>query len=110
MNWLHYLLEANIYLAVFYLLYYILLANETHYRLNRIYLLASCIVAYIIPFFRLGFLKPADNGVTVSTVIINHAAKAGATETLPFNWQNLLIYGYIIGAAATLIIFIIKIA
>lgn len=111
MNWLHYLLEANIYLAAFYLLYYILLANETHYGLNRIYLLTTCIIAYVIPFFQLGFLKPVmDSGATVATIIINHSAKAGTVKPFEFYWQDLLIYGYIVGTAATLIVFGIKIA
>lgn len=111
MNWLHYLLEANIYLAVFYLLYYILLANETHYRLNRIYLLTTCVIAYIIPFFQLGFLKPAiDEGATVVTIIINPLAKTDAVKAAEFNWHELLIYGYIAGATVTLAVFSVKIA
>jgi len=110
MNWLRYLLEANIYLAAFYLLYYILLANETHYRLNRIYLLVTCIIAYIIPFFQLGFLKPAIDDATVATIIINPIAKAGVVKSIEFNWHDLLVYGYIGGAAVTLVIFSVKIA
>ena len=35
MNWLHYLLEANIYLGVFYMAYCLFLNKETHYLLNR---------------------------------------------------------------------------
>ncbi|MGN6398042.1 MAG: M56 family metallopeptidase [Mucilaginibacter sp.] len=111
MNWLHYFLEANIYLTVFYLLYNLLLSNETHYKLNRIYLLTTCIIAYIIPFFQLGFLKPAiDEGATVTAVIINPIANSGTLKAAEFSWHDLLIYGYLAGAAVTLVIFSIKIA
>ena len=86
MNWLKYLLEANIYLAVFYLLYLLLLANETHYRLNRLYLLTTCVIGYIIPFIQLGFLKPTINdGATVTTIILNPIAQAGAVKTAEFS-------------------------
>jgi len=44
MNWLYYLAEANIYLAVFYLAYCIILSSNTHYQLNRAYLLLSCLL------------------------------------------------------------------
>lgn len=59
MNWIKYLLEANLYLALFYLAYYLLLRRETYYQLNRAYLLGSSLLAFIIPLLQLGFLKPA---------------------------------------------------
>jgi hypothetical protein len=58
MNWLHYLAEANLYLAVFYLAYCLLLSRETHYQLNRIYLLFSCVAAFALPVLQVGVLKP----------------------------------------------------
>lgn len=59
MNWIKYLLEANLYLALFYAAYYLLLRRETHYQLNRVYLLCSSLMAFIIPLTQLSFLKPA---------------------------------------------------
>jgi len=56
MNLLYYLLEANVYLIIFYGFYRILLHNETFYSLNRYYLLLSTFLAFVIPFFQLGFL------------------------------------------------------
>jgi len=58
MNWLYYLLEANLYLILFYALYYLLLRRETWHQYNRVYLLASSALAFIIPVLQLGFLKP----------------------------------------------------
>ncbi|MES2279221.1 MAG: TonB family protein, partial [Bacteroidota bacterium] len=59
MSWIYYLLEANLYLVLFYAVYYLLLRRDTYYQLNRIYLLTSSLVAFAIPLMRLGFLKPA---------------------------------------------------
>jgi hypothetical protein len=58
MNWLYYLLEANLYLASFYLLYRLLLQNSTFYNSNRYFLVLSVAAAFAIPLIQLGFLKP----------------------------------------------------
>jgi TonB family protein len=65
MNWIYYLLEANFYLAIFYLLYYFAFRSETYYQLNRAYLLVSSVLAFIIPIVQLGFLKPVQNDAQV---------------------------------------------
>jgi hypothetical protein len=57
MSWLYYLLEANLYLILFYGFYRLFLHKETFYGLNRYYLIFSSILAFILPFFQLGFLK-----------------------------------------------------
>ncbi|QEC64851.1 hypothetical protein [Mucilaginibacter ginsenosidivorans] len=58
MNWLHYLLESNLYLIIFFGFYYLVLRRETWYQYNRIYLLFSSGLAFIIPFVQAGILKP----------------------------------------------------
>lgn len=58
MNWIKYLLEANLYLALFYIVYYLLLRRDTYYQLNRIYLLVSSLMAFMIPLLQIGILKP----------------------------------------------------
>lgn len=56
MTWAHYLLQANIYLVVFYAFYKLLLEQETYFQLNRAYLVASGLFASCIPFIRLDWL------------------------------------------------------
>jgi BlaR1 peptidase M56 len=56
MSWLYYLLEANLYLILFYGFYRLFLHRETFYVLNRSYLIFSSILAFILPFVQLGFL------------------------------------------------------
>jgi len=57
MEWLYYLLEANLYLAIFYGFYRLFLHQETFYTLNRAYLVLSSVLAFALPFLQLGFLK-----------------------------------------------------
>jgi len=77
MNWIKYLLEANLYLALFYGAYYLLLRRETYYQLNRAYLLSSSLLAFIIPLLQLGILKPASGAIQASAV---ETAGAGTTS------------------------------
>ena len=59
MNWLYYLLEANLYLVLFYGFYRLFLQNETFYNLNRYFLLLSTLISFALPILQLGFLKPS---------------------------------------------------
>ncbi|MDB5156894.1 MAG: BlaR1 peptidase [Mucilaginibacter sp.] len=100
MNWLHYLAEANIYLGVFYLAYCLFLSKETYYTFNRIYLLLSCVAAFILPLVQIGFLKPAEYATT-GNIYLPVVAKS-------FTWQDGLLYSYLTGVIIFAIQFTIK--
>lgn len=90
MNWLYYLLEANLYLVIFYGFYRLFLHHDTFYGLNRYYLIFSSILAFALPFFQLGFLK--------KEVVISYATFTGTPETPSlFTLENglLLLYATI---------------
>jgi hypothetical protein len=116
MTWMRYLLEANIYLCLFYLLYRLLLSRETHYNLNRGYLLFSCIIAFILPMLQLGFLKPTEPQVNITVVQmpvngIAIAAKPVQVAPLPhFSWQDGLIYIYFAGVLIFAVLLLVKLA
>ncbi len=59
MEWLYYLLEANLYLLLFYGFYRLVLAKTTFYSSNRYYLIAAILFSFLIPVVQIGFLKPA---------------------------------------------------
>jgi len=113
MNWLHYLLEANLYLAVFYAVYFLFLRNDTHYALSRIYLLATSVISFVIPLFQLGFLKPVEPQLISLTLIppppLAMSSNIAPIETINFIWQDGLVAAYLFGAVVLLIIFSIKI-
>jgi TonB family protein len=111
MNWLHYLLEANIYLGVFYALYFLMLDKETYYKLNRAYLLCTPVLSYIIPLVQVGWLKSyEDGGKVVATIIYNPHLHQNVATTAYFTWQNALVIGYITGAVVMLTLFALKIS
>ncbi|SEN50053.1 TonB family C-terminal domain-containing protein [Mucilaginibacter gossypiicola] len=99
MNWLHYLLEANLYLGIFYAMYCLFLNKETHYTLNRVYLLLSCIISFVLPVIQIGWLKALESPTTAFIIPRNGKQaidnKLAAQPALDF--QELLLYAYILG-------------
>ncbi len=106
MNWLHYLLEANIYLGVFYVAYCLFLNKETHYLLNRLYLILSSIVSFILPVLQLGILlPPIPEPPTASYFVAEQVTTVTAPSAVPvqvtapaFTLQDGLWYAYLAGA------------
>ncbi|RZL45686.1 MAG: M56 family metallopeptidase [Pedobacter sp.] len=92
MDWLYYLLEANLYLLIFYGFYRLFLHNETFYNSNRYFLLLSSITAFLLPIMQLGFLNPApvvDNVLFPPPVLYTaeemaKLAAAPAVETIDY--------------------------
>lgn len=54
-NLLSYFIEANLYLACFYLLYQILLVKDQHFRFNRAFLLGGILLSLILPLLSYDF-------------------------------------------------------
>jgi hypothetical protein len=114
MNWLHYLIEANLYLAIFYTVYYLFLSNDTHYTLNRAYLLLSCVVSFIIPVIQLGFLKSAEPKIAAVQFVNNSGMVVkpiNITLIAPpsqFTWQDGVFYAYLAGVGVLLLVLLFK--
>jgi TonB family protein len=136
MNWLYYLAEANLYLGVFYLAYCLFLRNETHYQLNRAYLLGICVVAFVLPVLQIGALKPVDIAMsaplnnTTNVVAVqgsymaasqimtgneftvkaqsNSTSAAPPIVKTPLTLQDYLLYAYLAGAGIFALLLIIK--
>ncbi|MDN3579873.1 M56 family metallopeptidase [Mucilaginibacter flavus] len=116
MNWLHYLLEANLYLAVFYAGYCLFLNKETHYTLNRVYLLLSCVVSFILPVIQISTLKPAEVAQQTYIAVSPVASKTTAQPVINYQpqvsrltLQDVIWYIYIAGVVVLSVLLIIKI-
>ncbi|OAQ37996.1 hypothetical protein A5893_16645 [Pedobacter psychrophilus] len=57
MNWANYLIQINLYLAVFYIFYQLFLKDETFFNLNRTYLLGAAFFSMMIPVARVQWVK-----------------------------------------------------
>jgi beta-lactamase regulating signal transducer with metallopeptidase domain len=57
MNALIYLLQVNLYLLLFYFFYFVILRNETFFKMNRFYLVGSALFSLIIPAMKAEWVK-----------------------------------------------------
>ena len=57
MTWWHYLLLSNLYLILFFGFYVLLLQRETFFQLNRMYLVGSAVMSFLIPVIQLDAVK-----------------------------------------------------
>jgi hypothetical protein len=76
MNWLNYLLEANLYLTVAYSCYWILFRKHTFYNTNRLYLLLSTLFCFLIPLVQIGYFQSnkAHVNEVESTLVFENSA------------------------------------
>jgi beta-lactamase regulating signal transducer with metallopeptidase domain len=115
MNWLYYLLEANLYLVVFYTGYCLFLNKETYYTLNRAYLLLSCILSFLLPIIQIGALKPVESGIVNVVLLAPTGLKSVTTEDSPVSFltritvDDVLLYTYLLGVIVLALILIFKI-
>ena len=52
------IIESTLMLAVFYLFYKVFLKKETFFKMNRMYLMSSLLLAVTIPFLNLTITSP----------------------------------------------------
>ena len=112
---LTYELKVAVLVAVFYIFWRLLVANETWHRLNRIVLLSTAIASFLLPLCVItihqtvlveggGWMVEGDYseaGISPST--LNLPPSTNVPETTPsFNWQLPLIIIYIIGVLVVL--------
>lgn len=101
MSWSHYLLQVNLYLIVFYAFYRLLLANETYFVLNRIYLICAGVFSLGIPFIQLDWLseREVSQKIYVSVDQINQLIGSATivNEEKSFHWGNAIVLVYLVG-------------
>jgi len=113
MNWLHYLLEANVYLAVAYGCYWLLFRKQTFYTANRIYLLLSTVICFVIPLIQIEYLQSTTIEVP-SPILLSQFNSTSLTVVTPRPTESTITpykaitAVYITVALAILVLFLIK--
>lgn len=97
-------------LAIFYLLFHFVFRKQKQFVFNRLYLLASFVLSFIIPAITITITKnvapaPVQPLMDVPLAIPDFPViEAPATEIVePFNWMNYLLYAFIAGIAISLV-------
>ena len=109
---LTYELKVAVLIAVFYVFWRLLVANETWHRLNRIVLLATAVASFVLPLCVITIHQTVEVTTEAVTTALpmedipmteetSSVTFASATEQ-PFNWQLPLTILYIIGVVVVL--------
>ena len=101
MSWAHYLLQANLYLIVFFVFYKVFLEGETYFKLNRSYLIAAGIFSLVIPFIRLEwfFRQPMTQKISAGVGQLTILISGGGNETTEqaVDWGSIVVFIYVAG-------------
>jgi len=90
MAWLYYLIEANMYLCVFYAFYHFVLKQETLYTLNRWYLLVICVLSFLLPLLTVTYTSSEGLSTPAQSNAIVYDLRPSATvASLPVLHQPL---------------------
>lgn len=105
MNELIYLLQVNLCIAAFYMVYKLLLARETFFHLNRFYLLASSIASFIIPMVAFNEVPRQVMPVVHLKEVAVSAIQAPVAAGAPV---NVFIIAYLSGAVFFALLFLYR--
>lgn len=98
-EFLTYQLKVAIALSVFYMFYRLLLSKETFHRVNRIVLLATALLSFLLPFC---VITLHDVVVIPAGAVAEAGTAAGAVAEGHFIWTIVLTILFFIGVAAVL--------
>jgi hypothetical protein len=110
MEWLIYLLKVSACTAFFYAFYYFCLQRLTFFNINRIYLLSTLVISFIIPAMQLQVQRSAIDPAQLKPDIAVHNSNftdlgnpalvnpnplpQANEDTMPINWQEVLFDSY----------------
>ena len=100
-DFLIYDLKVAAWIAVFYMFYRLMLSRETFHRVNRIVLLATAVVSFMLPFCVITLHETVVMPAPQASVEVGNMVAEVAEPVVPL-WQSLLPYLFMIGVVITL--------
>lgn len=108
MDLVRFLFQVNICLLVFYSFYRLLLYKETFFVWNRIYLISTVCLSFVIPMLHFEWLNSNPVSREVHLKIGDVFLTGTAVPNVDFDWLQLAGIIYFLGVLLTLIFFIYK--
>jgi TonB family protein len=105
---MHYLLQVNFYLIIFYAFYHFFLRRETFYQANRFYLMVTGVMAFVIPFLQSELVKSwfvtQEVGMIMSTYQLD-GLEVYVKEGLEITFKDVLLFLYTAGMLYFTVVF-----
>jgi len=110
-NFIVFIYESGICLAVLFAMYLLFLKRETYFRFNRFYLLSILVVAFTLPLINLGLIENGNKfsalsgissfseTITLPAVTITQGSES---QAFSYNWKNIILMIYLLGVSLLL--------
>ena len=100
-SFLDFIIESNLYLICFYLVYQIILVRDKHFRFNRLYLMSSLLLALLLPLltFEISTSHRSINSLEGYILLPSATVSAAQTESVGFiiEWWHIIGLIYVSG-------------
>lgn len=108
-NFIVFIYESGICLAVLFAIYWLFLKRETYFRFNRFYLLSIVVVAFALPLLNLGVFENSDElsalrgissfseAISLPAVTITYGSDSLSSSS--YNWKNIALIIYLLGVS-----------
>ncbi|RLD53751.1 MAG: hypothetical protein DRI97_12865 [Bacteroidetes bacterium] len=108
-NFIVFIYESGICLAVLFCMYWLFLKRETYLHFNRFYLLSTFLLAFGLPLMNLGLFENSNElsalrgissfseTISLPAVTITHGSESLLTSS--YNWQKLALVIYLLGVS-----------
>ncbi len=118
---IHYILQVILFQLLFLVVYDLFLKKETFFNYNRLYLLGTSVVSFVIPFLKIETIQqriPQEFKVQLPTVLLGNGAETNANSAVlldeivitqqSISWSTLAIGIYLLGMVISMIVFTLK--
>jgi beta-lactamase regulating signal transducer with metallopeptidase domain len=109
MNILRYMLEANTYLFILFIVYRLLLSRSGFHTLNRAYLLLGSAISFIIPLLNFSTLPAPVRMPLIATPVYQGPAQTMTITEVAISLNDILVLTYFAGVIVMSALFIYKI-
>ncbi|RDK88881.1 M56 family metallopeptidase [Marinirhabdus gelatinilytica] len=119
---IHYILQVILFQLLLLVVYDVFLKRETFFSANRIYLLATSVLSFVLPFIKIEAIQqsiPQEFRVQLPAVIIGETTGGGVTSApvlldgvliaqQGISWSTFFIGLYAIGVVLSVVLFVLK--
>lgn len=113
---IHYLIQIIAFQALFLMVYDLFLKQETYFNWNRVYLMGTALLSFVLPFVQIPSIAKSAGNIAVfnlPAVFIGQEATPGAVPVIAsnsVNWLNVLNVIWAVGIAVAALWFAVKLA
>ncbi|WP_432411893.1 M56 family metallopeptidase [Rasiella sp. SM2506] len=118
---IHYILQVLLFQLLFLVVYDVFLKKETFFNYNRLYLLVTSVVSFVIPFLKIEAIQqsiPQEFRVQLPAVLIGNASETTTNSLIVLDeivlsqqsvsWSTITLGIYLLGIVISILFFIVK--